>query len=428
MELGLRARDIGVPTILRPDIRLRHLGATSHRAGARVAGARAARAAPARGAGRPRPSGAGHRRRQRGRHVRPARRRPAGRGPWRASWNGHGCARFAKRAGRARYRAAPHGPGCSRPPARRPCGRPGRWLHTRAPGAAHALLVAVLFYHFGFLAISLALLGSRSAGALALYVRPQLVRRAAAAQRCSPAGARCLAVLLARRRRSCSCGSTTPSTATSPPTSRSTLALACVLAALPFTGRRDRDSAGDPGLRALRRARVRVDLVGAGVGARGRGAADVDHRPGHAHWSRLGALAAAGRAPVRRRAARCSPAAARRPRHSRRCSSATTDLYHLDHGHRRARPSRDRWTPLTRVLGYPPPQGSRSRSSSTTASTRRWPVHRPGTPDPRRASTSAWSRSAIGYELRGPGRALVIGGGGGRDIYNALSSGQDGST
>jgi N-acetylglucosaminyl-diphospho-decaprenol L-rhamnosyltransferase len=29
MELCLRARDLGVPTILRPDIRLRHLGGTS---------------------------------------------------------------------------------------------------------------------------------------------------------------------------------------------------------------------------------------------------------------------------------------------------------------------------------------------------------------------------------------------------------------
>ena len=32
--------------------------------------------------------------------------------------------------------------------------------------------------------------------------------------------------------------------------------------------------------------------------------------------------------------------------------------------------------------------------------------------------------ASIGYELTGPGHALVIGGGGGRDIYNALSSGQ----
>ena len=32
--------------------------------------------------------------------------------------------------------------------------------------------------------------------------------------------------------------------------------------------------------------------------------------------------------------------------------------------------------------------------------------------------------ASVGYELTGPGHALVIGGGGGRDIYNALSSGQ----
>jgi spermidine synthase len=32
--------------------------------------------------------------------------------------------------------------------------------------------------------------------------------------------------------------------------------------------------------------------------------------------------------------------------------------------------------------------------------------------------------ASIGYELTGPGHALVIGGGGGRDIYTALSQGQ----
>src|SRR4029453_4039477 len=32
--------------------------------------------------------------------------------------------------------------------------------------------------------------------------------------------------------------------------------------------------------------------------------------------------------------------------------------------------------------------------------------------------------ASIGYQLTGPGHALVIGGGGGRDIYNALTSGQ----
>src|SRR5690606_32340375 len=32
--------------------------------------------------------------------------------------------------------------------------------------------------------------------------------------------------------------------------------------------------------------------------------------------------------------------------------------------------------------------------------------------------------ASIGYEITGPGKALIIGGGGGRDIYNALTSGQ----
>jgi hypothetical protein len=51
------------------------------------------------------------------------------------------------------------------------------------------------------------------------------------------------------------------------------------------------------------------------------------------------------------------------------------------------------------------------------------PAHRPGTPLPDWRSLGLGPQS-IGYELSGPGRTLVIGGGGGRDVYNALSSGQ----
>jgi hypothetical protein len=82
----------------------------------------------------------------------------------------------------------------------------------------------------------------------------------------------------------------------------------------------------------------------------------------------------------------------------------------------------DRWTPLARVLGYDAP---RSAVYGLVWYDRLYapvPQYR-GTgpmPDWRRMKIGP---PTIGYEMGGKNRALVIGGGGGRDIYNALSSG-----
>jgi hypothetical protein len=84
----------------------------------------------------------------------------------------------------------------------------------------------------------------------------------------------------------------------------------------------------------------------------------------------------------------------------------------------------DRWTPLSRVLGFPP-AGPEARFAAVNYDRVYAPVPlvRPGGPVPdwRTLGTGAQS---IGYALTGPGRALVIGGGGGRDIENALSQRQ----
>jgi hypothetical protein len=81
----------------------------------------------------------------------------------------------------------------------------------------------------------------------------------------------------------------------------------------------------------------------------------------------------------------------------------------------------DRWNPLSRVVAYDMDGVSLAFYDRDVA-----PVielrDEDEVPDWERLRTGPQS---IGYELTGPGRTLIIGGGGGRDIYNALSSGQE---
>jgi hypothetical protein len=86
-----------------------------------------------------------------------------------------------------------------------------------------------------------------------------------------------------------------------------------------------------------------------------------------------------------------------------------------------ARQLTDDWTPLSRVIAYDFP---RNNFAAVFYNRDYAPVpkvqgdHLPGW---RELDTGPQS---IGYELTGPGRTLVIGGGGGRDIDTALASGQ----
>lgn len=86
-------------------------------------------------------------------------------------------------------------------------------------------------------------------------------------------------------------------------------------------------------------------------------------------------------------------------------------------------PAADRWTPLDRVLGYAPPHGKGPFAylfyDRVYAPV---PVRLPGQPIPnwRQLMTSSES---IGLTVAHHGNVLVVGGGGGRDIYDALSSG-----
>ena len=107
--------------------------------------------------------------------------------------------------------------------------------------------------------------------------------------------------------------------------------------------------------------------------------------------------------------------------------AATTDLYELPPHTTAAegeQPLSVRWTPLTRVLAYPPPGDARIAPLFYDRIYAPVAVRRPGAPIPDWRQLSLGPQS-VGYELTGPGTTLVIGGGGGRDIENALSSGQE---
>jgi hypothetical protein len=277
------------------------------------------------------------------------------------------------------------------------------------------LFSAVLFYHFGFLAISLALLGT-GVGGLALYVRPRWFSRAPLSVTLSRWSALLAALLvlvpLALVRLDYSFGgSVTGGFALN-------LAAACVLAALPFT------AAGVAIALAIReyaRFAGRVyaaDLVGAGIGA----AAVVpvmwiaDPATLTVALGALAALAALLFGGARRLSAALLVVAVVLV-----AVSAATSLYHLDPV-TSGKTVADRWTPLSRVIGYPPHAGSRYAILFYDRVYAPVPVHAPGAPYPTAKQLGLVPQS-LGYRAAGARRALVIGGGGGRDIFNALDAG-----
>jgi hypothetical protein len=274
---------------------------------------------------------------------------------------------------------------------------------------------AVLFYHFGFLAISLALLGT-GVGGLVLYVRPRWFERHPLEVTLSRWAALLAALLVVApfvlvRLDYAFGGSVTAGFALN-------LAAACLLAALPFT------AAGIAialAIRAYARFAGRVyaaDLVGAGIGA----AAVVpvmwitDPATLTVALGALAALAALLFGGARRLAAGLLIAAVVLV-----AVSASTSLYHLDPVTSGTTVA-DRWTPLSRVIGYPPPPHLRSGFLFYDRVYAPVPVHRPGTPYPTAQQLGLVPQS-VGYRLAGRGRVLVIGGGGGRDIFNALGAG-----
>jgi hypothetical protein len=278
---------------------------------------------------------------------------------------------------------------------------------------------AALFYHFGFLAISLALVGTGGA-AMVVYLRPAWF---APGRRLGSLSvwAAILAVLLA----------VVPAllvrldyTFEASVTLRFALTLACasLLSALPFV------AAGAFITLAISRYTEVIhrvyafDLVGAGLGA-------LLIVP--ALWQVAAPLLAATLSLVAVLAALLAaerdewrstvlPAAALAVLAV--VLGATTSLYHLPTTFPDNRAVADRWNPLSRVVAY---SSSRDAKFAVLTYDRDYapvPRHRQGTAFPNWRQLKLGPQS-VGLDLAPRNRVLVIGGGGGRDIYNALSEG-----
>jgi hypothetical protein len=283
------------------------------------------------------------------------------------------------------------------------------------------LLSAVLYYHFTFLAISLALLGT-GAGAIIVFIRPQWFDRSTVEK--TLAGWSALfgvllvlaPVLLAQINYSAG-GNVTIGFALQ-------LALICLIAFFPFL-------AGGIvitlGIRAYTSSVNRVyaaDLGGAAIGA-------VVSVPVLWLFSAptamiiLGAFAGVAavlfswRAAYTRRVAvavalgACGVAAI----------SATTSLTDLTlPGFSGVTPAAVKWSPLNRVVGYSPPHGTTFSYLFYDKVYAPVPGYKRGQPYPDWLKLSTGSES-VAFPLTTPNKVLVIGGGGGRDIFDALSSG-----
>jgi hypothetical protein len=291
------------------------------------------------------------------------------------------------------------------------------------------LFAAVLFYHYAFLAISLGLVGV-GAGAILIYVRPEWFERGGV-DRSLARWSAILAVLLLvvpavlvrlDYQGNLFAGEVTAHLVL-------TLAATALLSALPFL------AAGIVVALAVKRyvgsiSRLYAfDLLGAGAGAvavvpllwltdpptlivatgglTGVAAALFAWPLRPWRWSGI-ALAACGAALV--------------------TASVGLDgrgLYGLPQATDEVA---ERWSPLSRVVGLPPaptPFGTDTLYASAVydQDIAHVPLYRPEEGYMRWRELQLGPQS-IGYELTGPGDVLIIGGGGGRDVHNALSSGQ----
>lgn len=281
------------------------------------------------------------------------------------------------------------------------------------------LFAAVLAYHFSFLAISLAMLGV-GAGALLIYVRPGWFERRPVEILLSRWSAifALLLVLLPLVLVRLDLGSEKVVDASF----IANLTLACVVTALPSLASGvvvalmiDRFSEWIGRVYAY-------DLVGAGAGALVvvpvlglgpapvllvalgllvAGAAILFVPSGEKRGAALGVAGLAAAVLV---------------------ASLATPLVHLGPDMPNVRLYADRWTPLARVMGL------HAEGNTRFAAVIYDRVYAP-VPVVDESKLPGWRElvtgpQSIGYEITGPGKALVIGGGGGRDIYTALSQGQ----
>lgn len=290
------------------------------------------------------------------------------------------------------------------------------------------LLATVLAYHFSFLAISLALVGT-GAGALMLYLWPDWFERgdleSSLARWAGIYGLLLVLMPLAVTRIDLATGS-------SAVTTRFVLALTlvCLLATIPSF------AAGVVVALAIRGYTRWIgpvyayDLVGAGLGALVVVPA-LWLAPAPVLLVALGAVAAVASMLFgwAHRGARTFGAVVIAGAAALMLITTVSGVLYVNPRYPLAKGTvlkkvADRWTPLARVIGYEFP-GSKNPFAGLFYDRVYAPVRivKPGeVPDWHKLGTGPQS---IGYEMTGPGgRALVIGGGGGRDIWNALSEKQ----
>ena len=285
--------------------------------------------------------------------------------------------------------------------------------------AVTRLFSAVLAYHFSFLAISLAMLGV-GAGALLVYVRPRWFREPTQqllTEWCTGYATALIVLPMVFVHLDLS-GNNELDLAFA-----TNLAIACAVTALPPL------ASGVVVALAIDRysewiGRVYAwDLVGAGLGA-----LVVVPLLGWVPAPLLLATLALG---VAAAAGLFAPEGKRRPALLAAVIGAvvfgfgtTTSLLSLSPGvdGERFQVVSEHWTPLTRVMGIT------QRNNPDFAAVIYDRAYAP-VPIVRDGRLPGWKKlrtgpQSIGYALTGPGHALVIGGGGGRDIYTALEGGQ----
>ena len=285
------------------------------------------------------------------------------------------------------------------------------------------LFSAVLAYHFSFLAISIALLGT-GAAALMVYTRPRWFaldppERLLARWTGLFALSLVIVPFVLVRLDFGGADALTPGFIL-------TLALACVLATLPPL------ASGVVVTLAIERYRSAIGLVyafdlgGAGIGALAVvPALWLAPAPDLLVWlGALNAMAALFLAPkgIERKAAIALLGGSA----IALGLSSQTDVLYLDPGYR-IRPGTikvaERWTPLARVFGYDQVDPA---APGMLFYDRVWaPVavaYGDDLPNWKKMGTGP---ASVGFAFAGPGRTLIIGGGGGRDIYTALTSKQN---
>jgi Spermine/spermidine synthase domain len=291
------------------------------------------------------------------------------------------------------------------------------------------VLSAVLAYHFAFLAISLGLLGT-GAGALAVYLLPGWFARLPLTRMlawwCALFAASLIAVPLVFVHLNFSTGPDRVSEhfGESVPFLLN-LAAVCVLAAVPSLAAGVAIALTITGYTRWIGGVYAADLVGAGMGALlvVPLLSIVDAPTLVVVLGGVAAVAAvlfAGAAPRERLVGLGTVALSA----TLIVASLATSVLFVPPRYKLGSDRRqiaERWNPLSRVIGYDLTHNPRLAAvfyDRVYAAVIK--VHDNSLPDWRELHLGPQS---VGYTLTGSGRALVIGGGGGRDIYNALSSG-----